>query len=268
MRYSIIAGIFVFLLLACSPDFNPDQKNMKYQSSKKGLKSYKKGLKPEIELTLNQEEGLNQKDDFNRRRKNTLINDLKKLIEIANANREKYIKKFNEEPSDKYGISAFSELFWQESGKESVSDNTERSKRYRQYTYAALNDIDTNALKKLSAIIILSGQADSLLNIFKRFGNTLDDVTVYLSSKKDTLEKLDILDLEKLKNSLEKLLSIKTIISNILNKLLLDYQNNENLIKTEIANFKSYINILSNQILEKSEEAKILKTDIFVMYNL
>ncbi|WP_420807322.1 hypothetical protein [Borreliella mayonii] len=42
MKYNIIASLFVFLFLACNPDFNTNQKNMKCQSSKKGLKSNKK----------------------------------------------------------------------------------------------------------------------------------------------------------------------------------------------------------------------------------
>ncbi len=34
--------MFVFLFLACNPDFNTNQKDVKYQSSKKRLKSNKK----------------------------------------------------------------------------------------------------------------------------------------------------------------------------------------------------------------------------------
>lgn len=79
--------MFVFLFLACNPDFNTNQKDVKYQSSKKRLKSNKKGFKPKTEVTQNQEL------DPNERIKNTLIDDLRNLIEKANADRKKYEKK-------------------------------------------------------------------------------------------------------------------------------------------------------------------------------
>ncbi|ACN92253.1 hypothetical protein [Borreliella burgdorferi] len=63
MKYNIIVSLFVFLFLACNPDFNTNQKDMKYQSSKKGLKSNKKrlksnkkGLTPIAEASSNQKE--------------------------------------------------------------------------------------------------------------------------------------------------------------------------------------------------------------------
>ncbi|WP_327785872.1 CRASP family complement regulator-acquiring lipoprotein [Borreliella garinii] len=43
-------------------------------------------------------------------------------------------------------------------------------------------------------------------------GSAIDDVLVSLYSKKDTLNKLEILGLENLKNSFEKLLSIRTVV--------------------------------------------------------
>ncbi|ACL35253.1 conserved hypothetical protein (plasmid) [Borreliella garinii Far04] len=47
MKYNIILGIFVFLFLtARNPDFNTNQKDVKYNSSKKRPKSNKKGLIP------------------------------------------------------------------------------------------------------------------------------------------------------------------------------------------------------------------------------
>ncbi|ACJ73451.1 conserved hypothetical protein (plasmid) [Borreliella afzelii ACA-1] len=79
--------MFVFLFLACNPDFNTNQKDVKYQSSKKRLKSNKKGFKPKTEVTQNQEL------DPNERIKNTLIDDLRNLIEKANEDRKKYEKK-------------------------------------------------------------------------------------------------------------------------------------------------------------------------------
>ncbi|OEN14740.1 hypothetical protein BHF43_26465 [Escherichia coli] len=60
-----------------------------------------------------------------------------------------------------------------------------------------------------------------------------------LYPKKDILDKLEISDLQKLKNLLEKLLSTKADISKTLKQLLLDYQNNENYIKTDINGLKS-----------------------------
>uniref|UniRef100_UPI003AF7550B CRASP family complement regulator-acquiring lipoprotein n=2 Tax=Borreliella TaxID=64895 RepID=UPI003AF7550B len=63
--------------------------------------------------------------------------------------------------------------------------------------------------------------------------------TMCLYPKKDILDKLEISDLQKLKNLLEKLLSTKADISKTLKQLLLDYQNNENSIKTDINGLKS-----------------------------
>ncbi len=55
MKYTIIASMFVLLFLACNPDFNTNQKDVKYQFSKKRLKSNKKGFKPKTEVPQNQE---------------------------------------------------------------------------------------------------------------------------------------------------------------------------------------------------------------------
>ncbi|MCD2332708.1 hypothetical protein [Borreliella americana] len=49
MKHKIIASLFVFLFLACNTDFNTIQKNLKHQSSKKGIKSNKK-LKPKKQI--------------------------------------------------------------------------------------------------------------------------------------------------------------------------------------------------------------------------
>ncbi|WP_419260115.1 CRASP family complement regulator-acquiring lipoprotein [Borreliella afzelii] len=173
--------------------------------------------------------------------KKTLLNDLKNLIETASADREKYVKKLEEEPANQYGILAFKELFWPTSPNEDIADNTERSKKYRKYVYCTLNAIDTNKLKELSEIILLSAQTGALFNIFKELGNTIDDVIVGLYSKKDALNKLEILDLENLKNSFEKLLSTKTIVSEMFSQLLLDYQNDKNLIKRDNTNLKFHV---------------------------
>ncbi|WKD01204.1 hypothetical protein QIA01_04395 (plasmid) [Borreliella americana] len=54
MKYNTIASLFVFLFLnACNPDFNTNQKDIRYQSNKKEpkfnkkrFKSTKNGFKP------------------------------------------------------------------------------------------------------------------------------------------------------------------------------------------------------------------------------
>ncbi|ABH02201.1 putative lipoprotein, Borrelia protein family PFam60 (plasmid) [Borreliella afzelii PKo] len=270
MKYNIIVSIFVFLFLnACNPDFKTNQKDMKDQSSKKELKSNKEGLKTKTTVTPNQEANPNQEKTSNKRIKNTPLDDLRNLIETANIDRQKYVKKLEEEPSDQYGILAFKKLVWVGNlSSEKIADNSDKSKRYRKYIYATLNAIDTNKLKEFSEIIILSGQTQSLFSIFNEFGSAIDDVIVYLYSKKDTINKLDTLDLEKLKNSFEKLLSTKTIVSEMLNQLLLDYQNNKNLIKTNFTKLKSYVIELYKQLVKKREESENLKNDIISIYTL
>ncbi|WKC81189.1 virulence associated lipoprotein (plasmid) [Borreliella tanukii] len=274
MKYNIIASILVFLLLnACNPDFNTNQKDIKHQSSKKELRSNrkrlksKKGLTPKTEVTPNQAVTLTQEKDPNHSAKNTLLDDLRNLIETANKDRKKYVKKIEEEPSDQYGIEAFKELFWQGSS-ETVATNTERSKNYRKSTYCTLNDIDISELKKLSEIIMLSNQTQGLFNILRGFGGILDEVIVRLYPKKDALGKLEISDLENLKNSFEKLLSIKASISEMLNQLLLDYQNDKNSIKKDSTELEFHIYTIFKQMLEKCEEAEKLKNDIFSIHNL
>nr|AAU85948.1 hypothetical protein BGP098 [Borreliella bavariensis PBi] len=55
MTYNIIVSMFIVLFLtACNPDFNLNQKYIKYHSSKKRLKPNKKKLKPKKEVTQNQ----------------------------------------------------------------------------------------------------------------------------------------------------------------------------------------------------------------------
>ncbi|WP_236841550.1 virulence associated lipoprotein, partial [Borreliella valaisiana] len=70
-----------------------------------------------------------------------------------------------------------------------------------------------NELKKFSEIRILSIKVLEIFSLFNLFGSTLGDVVVHLYSKKDTLGKLDTSNLEKLKKSLEKVLSIIKIVS-------------------------------------------------------
>ncbi|MCD2394813.1 hypothetical protein LRB85_05375, partial [Borreliella burgdorferi] len=140
MKYHIIVSIFIFLFLnACNPDSNTNQNN-----SKKGLKTEKIP---------------------NKQTNNTLLDDLKNLIETANADRKKYEKKLEEEPSTQYGMSIFKEIYWVAS-YETVADNTERSKNYRKFTYATLNSINTNKFADLSKILIQSKQKTLLFGTF------------------------------------------------------------------------------------------------------
>ncbi len=90
MKYNIIVSMFVFLFLtACNPDFNTNQKDVKHQSSRKRvksnqkrLKSNQKGLKPKTEVDQNQEA------DQNKITKNTLLDNLRNLIEKVNKDRK------------------------------------------------------------------------------------------------------------------------------------------------------------------------------------
>ncbi|WP_373584922.1 hypothetical protein [Borreliella afzelii] len=92
MKYYIITSIFIFLFLnACSLDFDTKHKDIKSPSNK--------------ELKLGIEE------DLNKEIKNKLLNDLKNLIETANAHKEKYIKIMEKELSNQYGMN-FTKLGW------------------------------------------------------------------------------------------------------------------------------------------------------------
>ncbi len=70
MKYYTIISIFVWLLTACNPDSNTNEK----RTPSKGIIS-------------------NQNADSDKRIKNKLLDDLINLIEKANADREKYVKK-------------------------------------------------------------------------------------------------------------------------------------------------------------------------------
>ncbi len=76
------------------------------------------------------------------------------------------------------------------------------------------------------------------------------------------MEKLETSVLKKLKDSLENFLEIKKIASEMMHKLLLDYQNNTNRIKTDKNELKSYADTLFNQMTKKTEEALKLKNTI------
>ncbi|MGF7102056.1 virulence associated lipoprotein [Borreliella kurtenbachii] len=242
MKYHIIVSIFIFLFLnACNPDSNTNQNN-----SKKGLKTERIP---------------------NKQIKNTILDDLKNLIETANADRKKYEKKLEEESSNQYGISIFKEIYWVAS-YETVADNTERSKNYRKFTYATLNPINTNKLEDLSKILIRSKQKTLLFGTFYNLGSAFDTVINHLYPKKDTIDELAVSDLKKLKNSFEKLLSIKTDISKMLEQLLLDYKDYINSTETDIAKLESHLTELYKQIAKKSSQATKLKNNILSISGL
>ncbi|ABH02216.1 putative lipoprotein, Borrelia protein family PFam60 (plasmid) [Borreliella afzelii PKo] len=326
MKYNIIVSLFVFLFLACNPDFNTNQKDIKYHSSKKRIKSNKKriksnkkGLSPKTEVNQKNQEVANQNQevanqnqevanqnqevanqnqevtdqnqevtdqnqevtdqnqevtdqnqevtDQNQRKKNMLLNDLRNLIEKANADKEKYEKRLKEEPTDQYGIGAFKRLRWHEEPRETVSDNSERSKAYRKLTYGILNDMNTSELKKFSEIIILANEVEGIFNTSSALGGNIDYVIIHLYPKKDNLDKLEISDLENLKDLFEKLLSTKAIVSKMLKQLLLDYQDNKNSIQTDTTKLKLHVEEIIKQIEENQEEAEKLKSDILSIKN-
>ncbi|WNY67272.1 virulence associated lipoprotein [Borreliella lusitaniae] len=265
MKYSIIVSIFVFLFLnACNPDVNTNQKNIKHQSSKKRAKDNKKKLTSKEEVKPNQEE------DHDKKIKNTPLDDLINLIKKANAEREKYIQRFNKEPEDQYGMLVFKEFGWvdKEDG-EKLAANTERSNRYRKNVYSALYTIDTNQLKRVSEIIIKAGKTQGTLNTLSLHEGKIDNIIVDLYSTKDTdtLKKLEISDIEKLTNSFKKILSIKKEVSDTVNQLLLDYENDKNKIKTNTDKLKSYLTTLQKQLQEKETETDKLKEEISSLMN-
>ncbi|SCW42335.1 lipoprotein, partial [Borreliella japonica] len=192
----------------------------------------------------------------------TLLNNFINSIESANVDKEKYIKKMEKEPSDQYGISIFGAIGWNEPGGEFISSNTNRSIRYRRRVYTILSLIDDNELKEFSNIISIAGIYESLLATFNYLGGAIDNSIDFLHPKKDALDKLDISDLKKLKKSFDTILSTVKFVSETAKQILLDYQNDKNLIKTDTSKLRSHLNTLYNQIKEKVEEARRLEKDI------
>ncbi|ACN93531.1 virulent strain associated lipoprotein (plasmid) [Borreliella finlandensis] len=218
--------------MACNPNFNTNQKDTKYQFSKK-------------------EESPAQSI------KTTLLNNLRKLIEQAHADNEKYEKKLQEEPEDQFGmLDSFKLLHWEGSNKNKIwaSDDQYMSKRFRKRVYSALNAFDDNELKDFSKMIIASNQVILMLTGLEFFGITIEDAIHSLYSKKDNLEKLEIPNLKKVKNLFEQFLHIKQIASRIPYQLLLDYQNDEN-IKTDINKLRSHIQTIRDQMFKKIRKA-------------
>ncbi|WP_044273250.1 CRASP family complement regulator-acquiring lipoprotein [Borreliella burgdorferi] len=168
MKHYIIVHIFVFLFLnACYP-----------------VASNKIELKPKTETSLNQEEVPNQEANYkeekeakeegiNKKTENTLLNDLRNLIETAKKDNDKYTQKLKEESSSQYGILAFKDLFWLDGTNEQLSANTERSKAYRKRAYSILNTINAASLKNFSEIVMASGQTQGIFNALNSLGGTL-----------------------------------------------------------------------------------------------
>ncbi|WP_210359864.1 virulence associated lipoprotein [Borreliella garinii] len=272
MKYLVIINVFFLLFLACNPDFDINKKNIKPPYSKKTLTPktemdskkeedlpIKDTLKPSTEVDPKQEE------DPDKKIKNTLLNSLRSLIEVANAHKEKYKKVMEEEPDDQYGMD-FKSMKWSSGDPEPISGNSKKAKMYRRHTYTLLSAIDTKDLKEFSDIITLAEFKADTFNIFGSIGYVLDIVTDHLYPKKDTLDKLDISNLEKLKKSLEKVLSIIKIVSEESKQLLLDYQSDKNSIKTDVSKLKSYLKILNSRTREKVTEAENLQNVILSIH--
>ncbi|MCD2349552.1 virulence associated lipoprotein [Borreliella americana] len=150
---------------------------------------------------------------------------------------------------------------------EKVAADTERARRYRKNTYSILNTIDDNQLRKFSEIVMLSGQMQGIFNELEALGYALANLTASLYSKKDNLEKLEISNLKKLKDSFEKLLSITTTASKMMHQLLLDYKSDKYHIRTDENKLKSHADTLYNQLAEKRKKAENLINYIFSIIN-
>ncbi|MCD2401576.1 virulence associated lipoprotein [Borreliella bissettiae] len=169
------------------------------------------------------------------------------------------------EPEDQYGVAAFIRLNWG-AGTERMSDNTERSIRYIRHTYTVLSPLVPDKLKEFSDIIANINKLAPAINMFNSFstiGVVLDIILDRLYPKQDNLDKLDISDLETLKNSFEQLLSIKGGVAGRIVQLLKDYKN----LKTDVDKLKSYSNKLVNEIKQLAKEAENLKSLIVSKYN-
>ncbi|MBB6043536.1 virulence associated lipoprotein (plasmid) [Borreliella yangtzensis] len=270
MKHLIIINVFFLLFLACTSDFGMNKKNIKRPSNKNAVKpkternSKKKegfpigeAFKPGAEVISKQEEATNKKI------KNKLLQDLNNLIEVANAHKEKYIKIMEKEPDDRYGM-AFRAMEWV-SSKELLSGNSEQSRTYRRNVYTILSTIDTKDLKEFSSILEPIRRVQNIFDPLSDLGETFDKVIDHLYPQKDTLDKLDISNLEKLKQSFEKLLSTIKIVAEESKQLLLDYQSDSNSIKTDLTKRTSHIDALSNQMGEKVTEAYNLRDVILSM---
>ncbi|QFI15021.1 blasticidin-S acetyltransferase (plasmid) [Borrelia maritima] len=207
-------------------------------------------------------------EDLNIKTKNSLLNHLRDSIETTYAYKGKYIKEMEKEPEDQYGMAAFKRLNWG-GGTEGISDNTERSARFRRHTYTILSALDIDELKEFSDIIVTNKRVplEDIFNAFSDLGGVIDIVSDHLYSKKDKLNKLDIADLKTLKNSFDKILSTVESVSVMSKQLILDYENNKDFIKTDTNELESYLMKLGNQFKEKADEAEKLQEFIMSTYS-
>ncbi|WP_316258737.1 virulence associated lipoprotein [Borreliella andersonii] len=170
-----------------------------------------------------------------------------------------------EEPENQYGLlEGFKLIFWSGSKETNIkaSDDNQISKKYRKNIYSTLA-IDDNKLKDFSKMLTTSSQILGVFSVLNNLGDIFEEVIVSLYSKKETLKKLGIPNLDKLKNLFEKLLSIKTTVSETMRQLLLDYQNNKNSINTDINKLNSHAKTIYNQMKVKKEKAYELQREIF-----
>ncbi|WP_363325308.1 virulence associated lipoprotein [Borreliella turdi] len=181
------------------------------------------------------------------------------------------MEKMKKEPKDQYGMSIFKAMEWGPPANELTSDNTERSIKFRRRTYEILNTIHPDELKEFSKMMLMISleQGAKFFNLITLFVSIFDEVIDRIYPEKDSLEKLDISDLNKLKNWFEELLSIKIIVSKTLSQLLIDYKNDKNSIKTNNSTtLQSHVTKIQKQIEEKENEAKKLKNDLLSIKTL
>ncbi|WP_420025691.1 virulence associated lipoprotein [Borreliella valaisiana] len=162
------------------------------------------------------------------------------------------------EPQDQYNMLVFEKISWGE-GTERINTNTDRSIRTRRHTYTLLDTIDDNELKEFSDMILRTEGGLFIFGVYNSLGGTLDIVSDYFYPKRDTLNKLDISNLEKIKESFEKILSTVKFVSEASKQLLLDYRNDKDLIKTDKNKLESHVDALRKQMLEKALEVEKLR---------
>nr|WP_235633208.1 virulence associated lipoprotein [Borreliella mayonii] len=90
----------------------------------------------------------------------------------------------------------------------------------------------------------------------------LEQTINHLCSKKDALDKTNTSDLEKIKNSLKQLPSIRKFFSKNIKQILLDYQKNKNSIQTEDSKLEEYLGMTLNQFNKKNKGVRNLKNTI------
>ncbi len=108
----------------------------------------------------------------------------------------------------------------------------------------------------------LKSTAAKILNSIAILELDVEKTIKHLFPEKDALDKTKISDLQKIKNSLKQLFSIRNFFAKTIKQILLDYQKNKKSIKTDDSKLSSYFDTLSNQLNEKNKEVKNLITTI------